>query len=128
MKFRTMISKGDIMRKVYSEEENGRIDSSTPVHTWAKYPPIDHVMNYNEPNTYGKLENIYEVAEERKVQLFHQPKIWWKDFENIKYAFEKIDELIKESGNSDHEYAMEALKDFFDFKDIPKEEPSKIKL
>jgi len=44
----TIVSKGDLMKLVYSEEELRNIDSAIPANVWDEYPPIKHVMNYNE--------------------------------------------------------------------------------
>ena len=66
---RETISKGDLMKLIYTEKELKQIDPATPMETWEEHPPINHVMNYNSRVLLGKLENLFEIAEERGINL-----------------------------------------------------------
>ena len=66
---RETISKGDLMKLIYTEEELKNIDPATPMETWKEHPPINHIMNYNNRVLNGKLENLFDVAEERGIDL-----------------------------------------------------------
>ena len=66
---RESISKGDLMKLIYTEEELKNIDPATPIETWDECPSIHHVMNYNSRILMGKLENLFDVAEERGINL-----------------------------------------------------------
>jgi hypothetical protein len=65
----TVVSKGDLMKLVYNKEELRSIDSAIPTNMWDEYPPIKHVMNYNENRIFGKIENLFEVAEARGIEV-----------------------------------------------------------
>ena len=69
------MNKGIVMKLVYTQEELQNIDSATPMSCWNEFPPIDHVMNYNEERIFGKIENLIDVARARKVEL---PREWVK--------------------------------------------------
>lgn len=60
------------MKAVYTAEELKNIDSAIPIELWDEHPTFNHVMNYNEPNRMGKLENMFEVADQRNIKLEHQ--------------------------------------------------------
>lgn len=107
----TLVSKRDLMKKVYTEDELGRIDTATPIHTWKEFPPNDHCMNYNAPFTYGKLDNIEEIAKERGVKLFHEVKIAFPHFDTITEAMEI---LRSETAHiSDRRYAADVIEEAF---------------
>lgn len=106
------------MRKVYTEEEYNRIDSATPIHTWKEFPPIDHCMNYNEPNTYGKIDNIEEVAEMRGIKLFHRVKIPFVHFETIKECFEKL--YDENTDHGDRKVYLSMLEEAFNMEELDK--------
>lgn len=57
------------MAIVYTKEELNHIDSAIPIEYWGKIETYNHVMNYNEPNRMGKLENMYDIAKERNITL-----------------------------------------------------------
>lgn len=65
-------TKGDLMKAVYSEEELERIDCSLPIQYWKNNPNFEtviHVMNYNEPNTMGRVENMEHIAKARGIKF-----------------------------------------------------------
>lgn len=118
-KYRQMISKGDLMRKVFTEEENGKIDSATPMSTWDEFPPIDHVMSYCEPHTYGKLLNIEEEAKKRGIKLYHAPKIWFKEFNNLDEIFRILDEHTSELEDPfEIQDCLAHLKEIIEYEDL----------
>jgi len=67
----TVRSKGELMKEVYTEEENRRVDSAIPIAYWdgknkdIQVDPGIHVYDYNEPNTYGALVNLEERAQQQ---------------------------------------------------------------
>ena len=63
------MNKGELMQAVYSKEELRNIDSAIPMELWKKVETYSHVMNYNEPNRQGKLENMYDIAKQRNITL-----------------------------------------------------------
>lgn len=69
------MNKGEMMKHVYSSYELRNIDAAIPKCYWDGLDPsiqVDtstHVMNYNEPNRMGKLENMELVAKERNIDL-----------------------------------------------------------
>lgn len=60
-------TKGDLMKAIYSQDELRNIDVALPRDTWDKVDTFLHVMNYN--NSLGRLENMLEVAYERKIEI-----------------------------------------------------------
>ena len=68
-------NKGELMKAVYTAEELRNIDSALPICYWdGKNPAIQvdtaiHVMNYNDNRVFGKLENMEEIAVERKIKV-----------------------------------------------------------
>ena len=64
------LTKEEIIKIVYNEDEFKAINSATPEGTWEEFPPIDHVMNYKERRIFGKLENIYEVGIQKGLIKF----------------------------------------------------------
>jgi len=119
-----MMSKRQLTERVYSEQELNSIDTATPCTTWKQFPPNEHCMNYNEPNRYGRIDNIAEVAKERNIKLFHAPKIYFTEFNNLKYIFEKLEEYsedLKSPGEGvefrDH---IEYLKELIEFDNLEK--------
>jgi hypothetical protein len=104
------------MKKVFSEEENNKIDSATPCSTWKEFPPIDHCMSYNEPHTYGKLVNIQERAKKRNIKLYHAPKIWFKKFNNLDYIFEELESTLEKVEDPAHlKDLIEHLKELIEY-------------
>ncbi len=77
------MNKGELMKLVYSEDELRAIDSATPMSTWEEFPPIDHVMNYNEQRIFGKIENLFDEGVERGV---------FTECENCDNGVEYVDE------------------------------------
>ena len=73
------LSKGDLMRLIYSKEELTAIDSAIPMQVWETHMPVCHVMNYNGNNRiYGELQNLFEVAKERGIDV--------SEYENLKHS------------------------------------------
>jgi hypothetical protein len=78
------MNKGQMMKAVYTAKELRNIDSAIPMAYWdGKNPDIQvdsaiHVMNYNEPTPYGKLENMEEVAKERGIDLIAANSSPWQ--------------------------------------------------
>jgi len=64
-----LMTKGQIMKLVYTTEELRNIDSAIPMGCWDKIDTSVHVMNYNPPFSMGKLENIITEACSRGVNL-----------------------------------------------------------
>ncbi len=76
-----IVSKGDLMKLVYTKEELRRIDSAIPIGMWETHPPIKHCMNYNDGSVFGTCENIFEIAEKRGIKVpeyFNRIKNWKK--------------------------------------------------
>lgn len=63
------MNKGQMMKAVYTEEELRSIDSAIPMAYWDKIDTAIHVMNYNEPHTFGKLQNMETEACQRGINL-----------------------------------------------------------
>ena len=63
------MTKGEIMKLIYTEQELKNIDTATPMTTWLTHEPAEHVMNYNDITLSGTLENLEEVAKHRKINL-----------------------------------------------------------
>lgn len=67
--------KGDLMKAVYTEQELRSIDSALPIAYWDgknKHIQVDtatHVVNYNQPNSYGVLEDMMLVAKQRGLNV-----------------------------------------------------------
>ena len=59
------MTKGDLMKLVYSKEELRQIDTAIPMEYWSTLNTYYHVMNYNIQN--GKLEDMRIVAEKRFI-------------------------------------------------------------
>jgi len=81
------MNKGQKMKLIYSDEELRHIDSAIPIGLWHKIDTSIHVVNYNEPHRYGKLQNLETEAASRGIDL---PKIYDEHIEKIKLkSFEK---------------------------------------
>tara|TARA_B100001245_G_C22580548_1_gene288616 strand:+ start:178 stop:429 length:252 start_codon:yes stop_codon:yes gene_type:complete len=63
------ITKTELMKLIYTEEELKHISIVTPQETWEEHPQINHVMNFNDRVLNGKLENLCEVAKERDISI-----------------------------------------------------------
>jgi len=63
------MTKGEMMKKIYTEKELQNIDSAIPISYWEKVNPHLYVMNYNDNGAFGKLESLLQVAEERDINL-----------------------------------------------------------
>ena len=65
------MTKGDFMRLVYTEDELRNIDPSLPAEIYNQkgFNSWCHVMNYNEPTPFGKLDNMFEVADQRNIEV-----------------------------------------------------------
>jgi len=68
-------TKGDLMKAVYTEQELRSIDSAIPIQYWNGVDPsiqvdtLIHVMNYNSKSAFGELENMLEIAKQRKIKI-----------------------------------------------------------
>lgn len=62
------MTKGELMKAVYTEEERRNIDTAIPQELWAGIDTWSHVMNYND-SVFGKLENMLEIAIERNIVI-----------------------------------------------------------
>ena len=60
------MTKGDLMKIVYSEEELRYIDSAIPMEYWKTLETYYHVVNYNNKGL-GVLEDMRIVAKERFI-------------------------------------------------------------
>ena len=60
------LSKGELMKLVYTEEELRRVDPDLPIECWKELDTSIHVMDYNEPHCNGKIVNLVEKYEEVK--------------------------------------------------------------
>ena len=76
------LSKGDLMKLIYSEKELKAIDSAIPMNVWETHMPVCHVMNYNGNGVFGKLENLFDVAKERGIDV--------SEYEHLKYTDNKF--------------------------------------
>ena len=70
------MTKGELMQKLYSEEELKHIDSAIPKEYWDgvnKEIQVDNtyyfVMNYNGNGPFGRLDDMREIAKERKIDI-----------------------------------------------------------
>jgi hypothetical protein len=73
-----MVGKGEIMNLVYAEEERRKIDSALPQDYVNRIqeilPSFDtffHVFNYNEPHTFGAMDNILEAMHHKMSDLLN---------------------------------------------------------
>jgi hypothetical protein len=101
------ISKGDIMRTVFTKKELNSIDSATPMNLWDEYPPINHVMDYNEPHRFGKIKNLEEEAKLRGITLYHDVQLNYKEFGTVVEALEILKQKSKE--DPDLQYATNIM-------------------
>lgn len=62
------MTKGEMMKTVYTEKELRNIDSAIPMEMWKDVRVRVCVMNYND-SIFGNLENMLEVAKERKIEF-----------------------------------------------------------
>lgn len=69
MVVKTYRTKGDLMKAVYTEEELAKIDPAIPMEYWEDHPTFNHVMNYNDNTTFGTLEDMFKVADQRGIKL-----------------------------------------------------------
>ena len=72
------LSKGDLMRLIYSKEELTAIDSAILMQVWETHMPVCHVMNYNNGGAFGTLENLFIIAKERGIDV--------SEYENLKHS------------------------------------------
>jgi hypothetical protein len=64
-----MKNKGDLMKLVYSKEELNKIDSAIPMSCWEVNSPLYHVMNYNRMSAFGEIENMFDIAKIRGIDV-----------------------------------------------------------
>ena len=64
------LTKEEIIKIVYNEDEFKAINAVTPECTWEEFPPLGHVMNYKERRIFGKVENLYEVGIQKGLIKF----------------------------------------------------------
>lgn len=64
------MNKGQLMKKIYTEEELKNIDSAIPSSMWSSLDSTSFfVMNYNKNRIFGELEDLRVVAENRKIRI-----------------------------------------------------------
>ena len=61
------MTKGDLMRKVYTEDELCNVDTAIPIELWKKVDTTIHVVDYNEG--FGILVNLETKAAERGITI-----------------------------------------------------------
>lgn len=65
------MTKGDLMKKVYTEEELGNVDSTIDIRDLQELQKKDknarfwYVMDYNDSNVFGKLTHLGERYKEK---------------------------------------------------------------
>jgi hypothetical protein len=64
-----MKNKRNFMERVYSAKELRSIDSATPLSLWDEYNPLYHVMNYNDASAFGRLENLFDIAKGKGIDV-----------------------------------------------------------
>ena len=61
------MTKGDLMKLVYSTEELRQIDSALPMEYWSTLNTYYYVMNYNSGN--GVLEDMREIGKDQLIPI-----------------------------------------------------------
>ena len=61
------MTKGELMKSVYSKEELRNIDSAIPMEYWKTHETYWHVMNYNSGN--GVLEDMREIGKYKLIPI-----------------------------------------------------------
>jgi hypothetical protein len=64
-----IMTKGELMKLIFTEKELGNIDSAIPIELWDKIDTSIHVVDYNRGH--GVLTNLITKAAERGVDLKH---------------------------------------------------------
>jgi hypothetical protein len=64
-----MKTKGEFMKAVYSAQELKNIDSAVPIDQWDSHNPLYHVMNFNDAGAFGRLENLFDIAQGKGVDV-----------------------------------------------------------
>lgn len=64
------MTKGELMKKVYSEKELGNVDSAIPAMFWPMLDTSEYVMDYNE-NNLGRLTNLYAKLWHKENKASH---------------------------------------------------------
>lgn len=100
------MTKGEMMKKVYTEEELQKIDTGIPLELSLGIDTAIHVMNFNN-SIFGKLENMEEVAKKRNIPLGYIVPLAVIDF-SVKGLFiydvdsnwsnETVEEFLVEQG------------------------------
>lgn len=93
------MTKGQLMKLVYTKDELRNIDSGVPreIYMQPGFNSWCHVMNYNEPNRMGKLENMEEIAKERGIKLPYQTEAEMEEqYANDDYPFYDPSEQSKD--------------------------------
>ncbi len=67
------MTKGELMKSVYSKEELRNIDCAIPMEYWETHETYWHVMNYNNGN--GVLQDMRVIAEKRFIIINQMVKI-----------------------------------------------------
>lgn len=63
------MTKGDLMKMVYTEQELKNVDSAIPMHLWEGIDTAIHVMDYNNNGAFGELVNLKELAVKRNIKI-----------------------------------------------------------
>lgn len=73
-----MINKGDIMDMAMTREQRGKCDTALP-HDYVmrirelmpSFDAFSYVYDYNEPNTFGSMNNIFETLHNKFQKVFN---------------------------------------------------------
>jgi len=66
--FRNPETKGDLMKLIFTKEEQRNVDVAIPIQYWQEVPWYT-VMDYNPPHGLGKLVDMLELAYERGITI-----------------------------------------------------------
>jgi hypothetical protein len=65
------ISKGDLMKKIFTKEELRNIDAAVPNGSVPAKETFYYIMDYNKESVFGKLVDMREEAAKRGITLNH---------------------------------------------------------
>lgn len=66
-------TKGELMKIIYTPDELKNIDPAIPIEIQKESNILSYwlVMNYNQDKTFGRLENMKDIAKERNINLIY---------------------------------------------------------
>jgi hypothetical protein len=66
-------TKGELMKTIYTPDELKNIDAAIPIEIQKESNILSYwlVMNYNQDKTFGRLENMKDIAKERNINLIY---------------------------------------------------------